>query len=353
MMQGNRPTGWIVVVVAALAGCTGEIEDPAHPLEERADDEALMTFEGAEVGEALDASLRSHVYELAVAPARIGLVWDAPEGASLELRARGETGAWSSWQAPTITFDEDGSFAGHVDLADGATRLQFRVTSVADAPSWLSLYAIDEIVDSAGAELPLFDLEEDDDEDDEDVVDEEIGTVEHALSSGVKIHSRKSWGAKPAKCYVPKTSPFRATIHHTVTPTNDSYSPQKRLRQIQSFHMYSNGWCDIGYNYLLSRDGRVWKGRGKGRLGAHVANNNTGNVGISFMGTHTSTSATKTQRCKVAGLLRWLHKQHPAIALNRSDIKGHRQYGSTSCPGGALYAQLDGIVKLAKKGGCK
>jgi hypothetical protein len=145
-------------------------------------------------------------------------------------------------------------------------------------------------------------------------------------------------------------TPKLPTIHHTVNPTIDSASPQARLRQIQSFHMFTRGWCDIGYNYLVSRDGRIWRGRGAGVVGAHVANNNTGNVGISFMGTHTSTAPTSTQMCHVARLLRRLSMDHGALDLVRSDVKGHRQYGGTSCPGTALYNRIDLILRKARNG---
>jgi hypothetical protein len=145
-------------------------------------------------------------------------------------------------------------------------------------------------------------------------------------------------------------TPNRATIHHTVTPTNDSLTVPQRLRQIQAFHMSSNGWCDIGYNYLVSRDGRVWRGRGATRVGAHVANANTGNVGISFIGTYTSTAPTETQMCNTARLLRRLHMDHSALALTRTDVKGHRQQGATSCPGDALYARIEKILRKARNG---
>jgi hypothetical protein len=188
----------------------------------------------------------------------------------------------------------------------------------------------------------------------EPVPEDEIGTVQQELTAGsIPIHSRAEWGARPPQCSSGTNNAItRATIHHTVTPTNDSFGPKKRLRQIQAFHMFSRGWCDIGYNFLVSRDGRVWRGRGKNVVGAHVANHNTNNVGISFMGTYTSTKATLAQRCRTAKLLRWLHQEHPALQLNRTDVKGHRQLGSTSCPGNALYDQLGNIVKLARDGGC-
>jgi hypothetical protein len=39
------------------------------------------------------------------------------------------------------------------------------------------------------------------------------------------------------------------------------------------------------------------------------------------------------------------------VDLNRTDVKGHRQYGSTACPGNALYNRIDAILRKAR-GGC-
>ena len=33
------------------------------------------------------------------------------------------------------------------------------------------------------------------------------------------------------------------------------------LRGIQSFHQNTNGWCDIAYNFIVDRFGRIWEAR--------------------------------------------------------------------------------------------
>jgi N-acetylmuramoyl-L-alanine amidase len=175
-----------------------------------------------------------------------------------------------------------------------------------------------------------------------------VTTISTPIGS-LQVYGREDWGGRAPKCSTATTT-SRATIHHTVTPTKDSLTPQARLRQIQSYHMDVQGWCDIGYNYLVSRDGRMWRGRGVGVLGSHVGDNNSGNVGISFMGTHTSTTATATQLCSAAKLLAVLHDEHPALSLSSADIKGHRQYGGTECPGTALFNQIDDIIRKAARG---
>ena len=45
------------------------------------------------------------------------------------------------------------------------------------------------------------------------------------------------------------------------------------------------GWDDIGYNFLVGGDGRVYVGRGWTRLGAHNRGYNAQSIGVAFMGT--------------------------------------------------------------------
>jgi N-acetylmuramoyl-L-alanine amidase len=325
-----------LLLVTTVWGC-GQAAEPPAEVEQQADDSTAVSLEGDEVGGGLDGNLESAAFDSPTAFARLGLMWDAPASGAIELRASPDGVEWTDWQAAVEVFAEGGSFAGHIDVPEGAQTFQFRAVDETAVPTWVTFAAIDAIP------VPVDGSEETAPEEAPDSDAEPIGTF--------TIHSRASWGARAPRCES-STVPVRATIHHTVTPTNDSVSPQQRLRQIQAYHMYTMGWCDIGYNYLVSRDGRVWKGRGKNHLGAHVANNNGGNVGISFMGNYSSTQVSQPQRCNAAHLLRWLHGQNPAVELDRDHIKGHRQYGGTSCPGNALYNQLGGIVTLARNGGC-
>jgi hypothetical protein len=38
------------------------------------------------------------------------------------------------------------------------------------------------------------------------------------------------------------------------------------------------------------------------------------------------------------------------VDLNRTDVKGHRQFGGTVCPGNALYNRIDTILSKARNG---
>lgn len=43
-----------------------------------------------------------------------------------------------------------------------------------------------------------------------------------------------------------------------------------RVRLMQTYHMESKRWDDIGYNWLVGGDGAVYEGRGWDKLGSHT-----------------------------------------------------------------------------------
>jgi hypothetical protein len=164
-----------------------------------------------------------------------------------------------------------------------------------------------------------------------------------------------------------------AIVHHTVS--TNAYSPAdvpSMLRGIYYAHTVSNGWCDVGYNFVIDRFGTVWETRDGGAnlpvVGGHAAGFNTNNVGISFLGQHqpgaTPASAAPSDASleALARLISWkfdLHgidprsrvsytsrgsNKHPAgTVLDLPRIISHRDVGLTSCPGDLLYSRLAGV----------
>src|SRR5690606_16377150 len=140
----------------------------------------------------------------------------------------------------------------------------------------------------------------------------------------------------------------RLTIHHTVTPNNDSLTMAARVRQIQAYHIDVRNYCDVGYHFLVGQDGLVYQGRPENKIGAHALGANTNNVGISFIGDFTSTEPSQAQLNAAATILRALSDEY-GIALSRTKVKGHREVGqtSTSCPGQRLFNRLSELISLA------
>jgi uncharacterized protein (TIGR03382 family) len=251
---------------------------------------------------------------------RVGFMWDAEEGCLLEGRLLDLSGKWSTWKPVESRWTEGVAHTGHLNVHGLAVGFQLRV-SAGPEPTHLIAEAIEAIGEPVAPSS----------------TDEPYGSLQQALAPSGLVNSRSAWGAR---------SPAKVTVHHTATPLPDSVSPEARVRQIQNYHIDTRGWCDIGYHFLVDWNGEMWQGRNETVIGAHVANNNTNNVGISFMGTYSSTPASNAQLDACAGLLGWLNDNY-GIPLTRSYIKGHRQYASTSCPGDRLYGQLDDLVARA------
>lgn len=157
-----------------------------------------------------------------------------------------------------------------------------------------------------------------------------------------RIVTRAQWGARFANtAQLPiRPAPF-AVIHHTAGAACTTQAAcSQQMRNIQSFHMDSNGWADIGYNFLVGGDGVVYEGRGWGRQGAHAPGYNNQSVGIAFIGTFSNGLPTLAARnaaqqlisCGVPlGHIRQLH-----------NVIGHRQAVATLCPGNALFTNIQG-----------
>ncbi len=162
-------------------------------------------------------------------------------------------------------------------------------------------------------------------------------------AQGVTIQPRSSWGAQAPRYNRPAHTPNRITIHHTVQGTN--IDGAAAVRSVQSYHRNNRGWADIGYHFLISRDGTVYEGNPEGRQGAHVLNQNSGNLGISLIGNYDREQPNEAQIRSAAALVRHLSDKY-GISIDRQKIKGHGERMATACPGNNV--DLDAIVAMAK-----
>ncbi len=55
---------------------------------------------------------------------------------------------------------------------------------------------------------------------------------------------------------------------------------------LNNVHVHFLGWDDIGYNFLVGGDGRVYVGRGFHRVGAHTRGYNDRSLAVSLMGNY-------------------------------------------------------------------
>ncbi|MFT4009783.1 MAG: FG-GAP-like repeat-containing protein [Nocardioidaceae bacterium] len=194
------------------------------------------------------------------------------------------------------------------------------------------------------------------------------GAISPVAASGVtpkpKIFSRAQWGANEKlrdKSSLRYGEVHAAFVHHTVNANNYTKAQVPAIiRGIYAYHVKSRGWSDIGYNFLVDRFGRIWEGRyggvGRAGVGAHTLGFNDYATAMSAIGNYDIAKPSAAMLDSYARLWAWKLSLHGVKAASTKQwvgtryfqaINGHRDAGTTACPGRYLYAKLPWIRKKA------
>lgn len=117
-------------------------------------------------------------------------------------------------------------------------------------------------------------------------------------------------------------------VHCTATPAGKDYT----VDDIRRWHL-QRGFSDIGYHYVVYRDGTVHEGRSVDIAGAHCEGHNTRSIGVCYVGgvqrngKTPSDTRTNAQRAAMLNLLFELREAYP-----NAKIHGHRDYAAKACP---------------------
>ena len=165
------------------------------------------------------------------------------------------------------------------------------------------------------------------------------------------------WGLTDNKIY--KDAPSFTIVTHLIVHhsagNNTSSNWAAVVASYFDLHVNTNGWSDIGYNWLIAPDGQLFVGRGGGNnvVGAHMCGYNANTMGVCLIGNFTTVEPAQLALNKLTQLLAWkasAAKIDPlgsgAIRSNyatMNNISGHRDGCApdyTECPGNLLYAKL-------------
>lgn len=143
-------------------------------------------------------------------------------------------------------------------------------------------------------------------------------------------------------------------VHHTVTP-NDR-DPIEDIRAIYLYHRYSIPWYggygfgDIGYNYLIDRNGNIYEGKlgGEEAKGYHAGDANPSSIGVAVMGTYTSVAPSQAAQNALVRLMAEKGAFYNFDPDWHVTVFGHRDYMATACPGNAFYPLLPGLSGAAR-----
>ncbi len=270
----------------------------------------------------------------------------------LEIRARDAGGAWGPWLAlvPQGHGPDGGRVAHRSEPAWTGPASEFQLRAAGSVRGRLTVLLVPE---------------------DERAPRRVLATAAQTVIAAPEIVPRAAWGGDGVK---PRTSPAYgsvqiAFVHHTVNANTYTEADAPGIvLAIARYHRDGNRWNDIGYNFLVDRFGRIYEGRAGGIdlavTGAQAGGWNSVSTGVSIIGTFDSEQAPAAATEAVARLLAWKLPLHGApvigeLAMTSSGgsanrwragtkvtferISGHRDGCSTTCPGNALYGQLEEI----------
>ncbi len=187
--------------------------------------------------------------------------------------------------------------------------------------------------------------------------------------------SQQVWrSGLPTPTIVPASTIVKHVIIHHSAGSNTDTNYLQTIRNIYLYHTQSNGWDDIGYNYLIAPNGLLFAGRDPQGVadqddirGAHFCSKNSNTMGICMLGTFTNSVPNQDAIDKLEDLLTWkmeksflnpthfdLHPLGSNDALNTGIIDGHRSGCNTECPGTVFYQAFPQLRQnvLAKLQAC-
>lgn len=176
-----------------------------------------------------------------------------------------------------------------------------------------------------------------------------------------QIVTREQWGANEAyrfDTFGEIWPPFYETVQHVIihhTDTPNSQDPGVAIRSIYYYHAVTQGWGDIGYNYLVDRNGRIYQGRfgGQNVIGGHAYQYAVGSSGIGTIGDFQRTNVTDSALAGLVAITAWVARDLDPLgsedflqAPDLPTIASHRDVNATTCPGDFLYNDLPEIRGL-------
>ncbi len=303
---------------------------------------------------------------------------DIPDGAGLSvmLRTRPANGAWTEWRESNIQADwmspDDPLRTGEMYFVPGAAELhrniQYRLNLIrydgqsAPVINQFRLTFIDSTAGPTTEEL---------------IAQQAALDARKAGSQSANLDnprptviSRSVWCTDPDCNYDPSGQIYypasHMIVHHTVSANyGPDYDWAAVVRAIWSYHTYTRGWGDIGYNYLIDVNGIIYEGylnedyENLDVKGIHASGANRGSMGVGLLGTFTAPdystpgiAPSEPMKASLVNLLSWKAEQRginvydasdslPDISWGLPTLMGHRDvYGTTECPGDQAYALL-------------
>lgn len=186
-----------------------------------------------------------------------------------------------------------------------------------------------------------------------------LGKKAKSLCDKPQLITGKVWrdGLPQPKGVREKHDVDHCVIHHAAS-SNTNHDYVNVVRNIYLLHTQTNGWDDIGYNFVVAQDGSIFEGRDNQNIdstdnikGAHFCGKNTNTMGICVLGNYQEIAPTQASVDALTHLLTWKCYKDNINALGSSPhptsssaslehVAGHQDGCATACPGDSLYRLL-------------
>lgn len=117
-------------------------------------------------------------------------------------------------------------------------------------------------------------------------------------------------------------------VHCSATPEGKDFT----VADIRRWHL-QRGFNDIGYHWVIYRDGSINKGRDESIVGAHCTGHNANSVAVCYIGgvardgKTPKDTRTPEQKRALVKLLRELKQRYPSAVIH-----SHRDFANKACP---------------------
>ena len=286
----------------------------------------------------------------------LGVKWFSESAAMISFRSSTDGLNWTVWAKLNLdnhAEDSPGEFTGSLVFLDRESRyVQFKIDSETGQPG-LKKMKLNFISPGATTRQIQDQLQ--------NKMFEELAADQMQSNKYPKpnVVTRTEWGCPDGQVTTHGTLGYTTVTHlivHHTADVNTHKDWAAVVRSIWNFHVFSNGWSDVGYNYLIDPNGVIYEGRSGGDnvVGAHFSGVNGGTMGVSMLGTFTDVKPTPKALTSLRKLLAWKADQrnidptirtlHSASNTVINTVSGHRDGPApTECPGNMLYTLLPSL----------
>lgn len=169
-------------------------------------------------------------------------------------------------------------------------------------------------------------------------IKKDFDILELNYPENLNVVRRADWGWKPLTNSLPQHKITKITIHHGGVDYPSGKDPVEHIRHLQDWSRSEKHWIDIPYHFMIAPSGTIYETRPINYPGAtNTDYDPTGHALICLMGNYENATVNQQQLKAIIELTAFLVER---FNVPLYEIKGHKDYTETLCPGKNLYQYL-------------